>query len=144
MAVPRHNNRAKRHSASAQKTKTAASEMTNSITGYPTFQSFADTQIARPLRGQHQRQTHSGKFRDKRRWNPPRATKMMSCRDGLQRTSQKLNQALPTRPRPQDEIVRSYSVIRPETPQVVSKGSRTTLTYFQMMNAGCWFVKDLV
>src|SRR5262249_27460647 len=108
------------------------------------FQPVGGIQITRPLRGQHQCPTHSGKLREKRRWDPPRATKMVSCCDGLQRTFQKLNQALPTRPGAQDEIVRSYSMIRPKTSQVISKRSGTTPTDFQMVNARCWFVKDLV
>src|SRR5262249_635767 len=144
IAVARHNNRANRHCASAQITGTASSRKANSITGPPPFHPFAAAQITRSLRGEHHCPSHSGKFRDERRWDPPRATKMMSCRDGLQRASQKLNQALPTRPRAQDEIVRSYSVIRPKTSQVISKRSRTTLTDFQMVNARCWFVKNLL
>src|SRR5271170_5617741 len=144
MAVARHNNRPKRHSASAQKTGTASKEMANSITECFALRRFAETQITRPLRGQHQCPAHSGNFRYERRWDPPRATKMMSCRDGPERASQKLNQASPARPRAQHKIICSYSVIRLETPQMISKGSRTTLTGFQMVNASRWFIKDLV
>src|SRR5262249_15773350 len=116
MAVARHNNMAERHCAIAHKTGTASRETANSNTGCLSLRRVDGIQITRPLRGQHKCPTHSGKFRDERGGNPPRATKMMSCRDGLQRASQKLNQALPTRPRAQDEIVCSYSVIGPDTP----------------------------
>src|SRR5262245_51347218 len=141
MAVARHNNRAKRHSLRAQRTAIASRETANSNTGCPTFRLVAGTQITRPVRGQRQCPTHSGKFRDERRWDPPRATKIMSCRDGPQWAPQKLNQAPPTCPRTQDVIVCSYSMIRPKTSQVIAKRSDTD---FQMVDACCWLVKDLV
>jgi hypothetical protein len=35
-------------------------------------------------------------------------------------------------------------MMRLETAQMVAKRSGTTLTDFQMVDAGCWFVKDLM
>ena len=99
-AVARHNNRAKRHCAIAHKAGTASSEMASSNTECPTFRPVAGAQITRTLRGQQHCPSHSGKFRDERRWDPPWPPKVMTRGDSTEWPTQKLRHAFPPRPGP--------------------------------------------